>query len=50
MAKHGTRYQEEFKQSIVDFYQAGTPVKKLADEYGLVEKTIYKWINNYSPI
>ena len=50
MAKHGTRYPEEFKRQIVDLYHAGTPVTKLANEYGLVEQTIYKWIKNYSPI
>lgn len=50
MAKHGTRYPEEFKRQIVDLYHVGTPVTKLANEYGLVEQTIYKWIKNYSPI
>ena len=50
MAKHGTRYPEEFKRQIVDLYHAGMPVTKLANEYGLVEQTIYKWIKNYSPI
>ena len=50
MAKHGTRYPEEFKRQIVDLQHAGTPVTTLANEYGLVEQTIYKWIKNYSPI
>lgn len=48
--KSGKRYPEEFKQQIVDLYNAGTPVTKLADEYGLVEQTIYKWIKNLSPV
>ena len=49
MAKHGTRYPEEFKRQIVDLYHAGTPVTKLANEYGLVEQTIYKWKKLYTP-
>lgn len=48
--RNGKRYPEEFKQQIVDLYNAGTPVIKLANEYGLVEQTIYKWINHYSPV
>lgn len=47
---NGTRYPEEFKKQIVDLYNAGTSVTKLANEYGLVEQTIYKWIKLYSPI
>lgn len=44
------RYTNEFKQQIVDLYNAGTPVSQLAREYGLVEQTVYKWIKNLSPI
>ncbi|CVI70115.1 Transposase [Clostridiales bacterium CHKCI001] len=28
------RYPEEFKKQIVNFYNVGTPVAKLASEYG----------------
>ena len=48
--RNGKRYPEEFKKQIVDFYNAGTSVAKLASEYGLIEQTIYKWIKLYSPI
>lgn len=48
--RNGKRYPEEFKKQIVDLYNAGTPVAKLASEYGLIEQTIYKWIKLYSPI
>lgn len=48
--RNGTRYSEEFKQQIIDLYHSGTPVTKLASEYGLIEQTIYKWIKLYSPI
>ena len=48
--RNGKRYPEEFKKQIVALYNAGTPVAKLASEYGLVDQTIYKWIKLYSPI
>ena len=48
--RNGKRYPEEFKKQIVDLYNAGTSVAKLASEYGLVDQTIYKWIKLYSPI
>lgn len=48
--RNSKRYPEEFKKQIVDLYHAGTPVAKLASEYGLVDQTIYKWIKLYSPI
>lgn len=48
--KTGNRYSVEFKQQIVDLYHAGVPVRQLADEYGLIEQTIYKWIKLYSPV
>ena len=47
--KKHTRYTNDFKQQIVDLYNAGTPVVQLANEYGLVEQTIYKWIKTLSP-
>ena len=47
--KKHTRYTNDFKQQIVDLYNTGTPVVQLANEYGLVEQTIYKWIKTLSP-
>lgn len=44
------RYTEDFKKQIVELYNTGTPARKLADEYGLIEQTIYKWIKLYSPL
>ena len=40
--KQGTRYPEEFKQQIINLYLSGKSVTALANEYGLVEQTIYK--------
>ena len=49
MAHNGKRYTEEFKRQIIDLYLAGKPVAQLAEEYGLVERTIYKWKKLYAP-
>ena len=49
MAHNGKRYTEEFKRQIIDLHLAGKSVAQLADEYGLVEQTIYKWKKFYAP-
>lgn len=49
MATNGKRYPEEFKRQIIDLYLSGKPVSELAEEYGLVEQTIYKWKKLYAP-
>lgn len=49
MAQNGRRYTEEFKRQIIDLYLAGKPIAQLAEEYGLVEQTIYKWKKLYAP-
>lgn len=49
MAHNGKRYSEEFKRQIIDLYLSGKSVAELAEEYGLVEQTIYKWKNLYVP-
>ena len=49
MTGKGTRYPQEFKQQIVDLHLAGTPISKLAEEYGLAEQTIYRWKKLYAP-
>lgn len=47
--KTGTRYPEEFKRQIIDLYLSGKSISELANEYGLVEQTIYKWKKLYAP-
>lgn len=44
------RYNQEFKQTIVELYRSGTSVSNLSREYGVSEVTIYKWIKAHSPI
>ncbi len=43
MAHYGKRYSEEFKRQIIELYLPSKSVSELAEEYGLVEQTIYKW-------
>lgn len=50
MSKNGIRYSEEFKQQIVDLYQAGSSVSYLSCEYGVANVTIYKWIKELSKV
>lgn len=44
------RYNQEFKQTIIELYGSGTPVSTLSREYGVSEVTIYKWIKVHSPV
>lgn len=44
------RYNQEFKQTIVELYRSGTAVSDLSHEYGVSEVTIYKWSRSHSPI
>ena len=44
------RYNQEFKETIVELYRTGTSVRDLSSEYGVSEVTIYKWIKEHSPI
>ena len=44
MSKNGTRYSEEFKQQIIELYNAGSSVSYLSREYGVSNVTIYKWL------
>ena len=34
------RYTEKFKNTIVEFYNTGKPLKNLSSEYGLPKSTI----------
>lgn len=49
MVHNNKRYSGEFKKQIVNLHLSGKSVKALANEYGLVEQTIYKWKKLYVP-
>lgn len=47
----GTRYDEEFKKTIVELYNTKSKtMTELKREYGLNKSTLYQWIKKYSPI
>ena len=50
MSGNGKRYNEDFKEMIVELYQTGSSVADLSREYGVTAVTIYKWIKQYSEI
>ena len=50
MSGNGKRYNEYFKEMIVELYQTGSSVADLSREYGVTNFTIYKWIKQYSEI
>lgn len=45
-----TKYNQDFKKTVVDLYHSGQSVKELSSEYGVSEVTIYKWIKKYTPM
>jgi len=49
MEKEPRKYTEDFKKQIVELHENGKTVIELASEYGLVGKTIYRWIRQYEP-
>ena len=47
----GTRYDEEFKRTIVNLYQNGGKTQTaLCNEYGISPTTLYRWIKQYSTV
>ncbi len=51
MAKNQKSYTPEFKQQIVDLYNAGgTSYPQLEREYGVNRSTISAWVKQLSPI
>ena len=51
MAKNQKHYTPEFKQQIVDLYNAGgTSYPKLEHEYGVNRSTLSSWGKQLSPI
>ena len=51
MAKNQKSYTPEFKQQIVDLYNAGcTSYPQLEHEYGVSKSTLSSWVQQLSPI
>ncbi len=50
MAKGQKKYTEEFKNTIVELYNAGKSLADLSSEYALSKSTISGWIKKNKPI
>ena len=47
----GTRYDEEFKRTLVNLYQSGGKTQaSLCKEYGIASMTLSRWIKQYSTV
>ena len=50
-SKRGTRYDEEFKRSLVNLYQSGAKTQAaLSKEYGISVTALTRWIKQYSTV
>lgn len=38
------KFNDDFKQTIIDLYKSGKSVSDLSREYGITKVTIYSWI------
>ena len=50
MPKKGTRYDEDFKKTIVELYNSGKTQASLIREYDISQSAISKWIKQYSSV
>ena len=51
MAKNITsKYDEDFKKSLVSLHQNGKSQSKLCKEYGISQSALHKWIKQYSTV
>ena len=49
--KRGTRYDEDFKRTLVNLYQSGGKTQAaLCKEYGVSQTALTRWINQYSTV
>ena len=48
---HGTRYDEEFKRTLVNLYQNGSKSQaSICREYGVSVNALSRWIKQYSVV
>lgn len=50
MSKQGTRYDEEFKRTLIDLYHNGKTQASLVKEYGVSQTALTRWIKQYSTV
>ena len=50
-SNRGTRYDEDFKRTLVNLYQSGGKTQAaLCQEYGIAPMTLNRWIKQYSTV
>ena len=50
MANKQTRYDEDFKKSLVALYQNGKTQAALCKEYGVSPNALSRWVKQYSTV
>jgi len=50
MGSKSTRYDEEFKKSLVDLYHNGKTQVSICQEYGVSQTALTRWIKQYSSV
>ena len=48
--KTGTRYDEDFKRTLLELYHNGKTQASLIKEYGVSQTALTKWIKQYSTV
>ncbi len=48
--RKGKRYDQEYKDMIVDLYKSGMTLAELSSEYGIAKSTINGWIKDVKEI
>lgn len=49
-ANNYTKYDEEFKKTLVSLHQNGKTQTQLCNEYGVSKSALLKWIKQYSTV
>lgn len=49
-ANNHTKYDKDFKKSLVSLYQNGKTQSQLCKEYGVSQSALGKWIRQYSTV
>lgn len=47
---NGKRYDQDYKNMIVDLFKSGMSLAELSSEYGIAKSTINGWIKNVKEI
>ena len=48
--RKGKRYDQEYKDMIVDLYKSGMTLAELSSEYGIAKSTINGWVKDVKEI